>query len=1145
MNSEHPVLTSTVMFTSCAKHAPLEEHEKVEQDGNVILMEKQPQHGGTVASQGDTETTFMYTNTSSLANECDKDQQRLCEESRQPSDSDNASSASSYTCRSIRWSCVENKLFDRHNQSQQLLSAYRRLVNRSDRPHQMQRQEIVLITGPSGTGKSSLARSIEPQTRREGRPAWLFGKCEKQFQEREPFAPIVQAFTHWLETVVDDRNIHEDGDAAWTIRRIELAFLTLQDDQLRLVALFDIVPAFFKLLSYSRFVPTDDEDPEGCMIGRARNTNGASPGAAALCQFLKAFCSKEHPMVLLLDDWQWLDSGSLHIISQLASMKDLEGLMLIGTCRGDEMTVTDDLCVMLRGLEENNVIVTDIQVGNLPQSAVQELIHELLDVGDDQDFARLAATTYRATNGNPFLVVQFLRAIAYHGVLYYTAESCVWQWDESFIETNLSYFDSSEMIETTLRFLVQNSDSVKEVLKVSSCLGTEFDFELLEAASGLQHAVLSDAIEMLASRGLFDEEQSTLGSTIRWSHDRFLHAAASLVPEHEKDAFSVNIASRLLVYDDLLDKHTFLVAALLYIGAETFLETKEHRLSAAALFNLAGNKTARLSSFAEAASYFRKGIGLLPSECWQNNDAYALCLHLYNSCAEMECCLGNHAQVDQVANVIQMNARCLRDKLQSYETAIYSLCARNDHDNALDVAFSIMEELGEPIPKTVSIFRVLRTLLTVKLQLRRWAVDDILNLRPLRHWKKLAAMRIIHIILPTIMRCKPDHLVVIIAKYIDVTLKDGISPLAALAFAALGMVMCYPLGMVQDGLRYEEIGYRVFQKFNCPSDLLCRIYVLRYGYVGPWRMSVKECIPRLLIGAQKGLQTGDFEIAFAGMFDYSVNGLFTGFSLESHCTKMIQIKDQFASLGQRACMYQFLSIIQLAKNLVGNASDVRVLVGPDFDVENVIQNAIASGNQSIRAYALVCQMFLAIFLGDYHRAISIGRMLQRSQTPFFTAFVVQYLTFLSGLSEVIEARISRKRSGIKAGRRAIKRIQQMTKRAPEEWVGRIAMITAEICAVRGERDEALRHWRCAISCANKNGFVHEEALSVERAGLAFMEWKRPLEAWNYCQEAQMMYTKWGFAEETLWNCKRYLFGDNDSIAHRTRFDLEQSTTLTT
>jgi predicted ATPase len=1089
------------------------------------VVKKQKRRGEVVRVEADRVKTMRMDSSAFFAGRDENNNQEQSHRFYRHTASEVASIISCPTNRVVAWRSAKNKLYDRQNQKLQLLAAYDRCIHRRNN-HQVQpqQQEIVIITGPAGTGKSSLAKSIESAPGSGEHPTWLYGKCEKQFQERKPFGPVIQALTQWLENVVDGRN-NNDIDAAETTYRIERALLLLSENKLSIVALLDLVPAFVKVLRDSKFVHPDDEDQKGHKntLGRARATNGTSPAAIALSRFLMAFCSMDHPIVLLLDDWQWLDSGSLGIIQTIATMTDLEGLMIVGTVRGDETKITDELCIVLRDLEENNVCITEIQVGNLPQRVVERMIQETLCTADDDDVSHLAGKVYHATNGNPLLVIQYLRVLAYHDVVYFSEDIGAWQWEASFIEKKLSCFDSPEIIEETLRLLVQDSESTKELLKVASCLGTEFDIELIEAASGLHRTLLSDGIDMLTSRGLFDRIQTTFTSTIRWSHDWFLYAASSLIPEDENEMFRVKIASRILDYDDLLDMHTFLVATLLYDGAERFLDTKELRLSAAALYNLAGNKAARLSSFLEAARYFHKGIDLLPSENWSNDDTYDLCIHLYNSCAEMECCLGNHSRVDQVVKVVQRSARCLRDTLQSYETELYSLCARGNGEKAVDVAFRVMEELGEPVPKTVSIFRMVKDLWITRLQLRNWTVDDILKLRPLRQWKKLAAMRIIHNVFPTVMRCNPGHLIFLLSRYIRVTLRHGLFPLASLAFGAFGMLMCNPFGAIQEGLKYDEIGYRIFQKFNYPSDFLCRVYVLRYAYVGPWTMSVREYIPRILIGAQHGLQTGDFELAFVGMFDYSLVALMTGFELGQHCVRMKQVKDQFASLGQLTLMPQLQSLIQVADNFLGNASDFKVLVGPDFDAEHVIQNAIAMKNHSQVAYARLCRLFLSFFIADYRQAFSIGRTLQRSQTPFFSAFIEQYLTFLVGLSEVIASRSSQKVTSTLTQRKICKRIQKLTKRAPDDWVGRTDMIMAEVLASRGRQDKALCHWRRAIACAKEKGFIHEEALSLERTGIALMEWKRPVEAWDYFQQSRKSFARWGFDEQILRACKPYLF----------------------
>ena len=41
------------------------------------------------------------------------------------------------------------------------------------------------------------------------------------------------------------------------------------------------------------------------------------------------------------------------------------GFLLLGTCRGNEVSINDTVAVVLGGLEDKGVCITDIQVGNL------------------------------------------------------------------------------------------------------------------------------------------------------------------------------------------------------------------------------------------------------------------------------------------------------------------------------------------------------------------------------------------------------------------------------------------------------------------------------------------------------------------------------------------------------------------------------------------------------------------------------------------------------------------------------------------------------------------------------------------------------------------------------------------------------------
>ena len=54
-------------------------------------------------------------------------------------------------------------------------------------------------------------------------------------------------------------------------------------------------------------------------------------------RFIGVFARPEHPLVLFLDDLQWLDSATLDVLEDLLLQPDLKHLLLIGAYRDNEV----------------------------------------------------------------------------------------------------------------------------------------------------------------------------------------------------------------------------------------------------------------------------------------------------------------------------------------------------------------------------------------------------------------------------------------------------------------------------------------------------------------------------------------------------------------------------------------------------------------------------------------------------------------------------------------------------------------------------------------------------------------------------------------------------------------------------------------
>ena len=116
---------------------------------------------------------------------------------------DGASSNHDSIEQQLDFSQLNGKLYGRAKEESKLLKTYHRLLTKqtsSSNKNRKRKPELILISGPSGSGKSSLSQILrEPVQSRGG--AFITAKFD-QLKHPDSFGPIISAFTEYLDIVV-------------------------------------------------------------------------------------------------------------------------------------------------------------------------------------------------------------------------------------------------------------------------------------------------------------------------------------------------------------------------------------------------------------------------------------------------------------------------------------------------------------------------------------------------------------------------------------------------------------------------------------------------------------------------------------------------------------------------------------------------------------------------------------------------------------------------------------------------------------------------------------------------------------------------------------------------------------------------------
>ena len=204
---------------------------------------------------------------------------------------------------------IPEKLYGREREVGTLLASFDRVV-KSGTP------ELVLVSGYSGIGKSSVVNELH-KVLVPPRGLFASGKFD-QYKRDIPYATLVQAFQSLLRPLLTK----SEGELSkW---RDALRHALDPNGQL----IVNLVPELRLIIGDQPSIP--DLPPQDSR--RRFHT--------VFRRFMSVFAGPEHPLVLFLDDLQWLDAATLDLIEDVLSEPDVTHLMLIGAYRDNEVDPT-------------------------------------------------------------------------------------------------------------------------------------------------------------------------------------------------------------------------------------------------------------------------------------------------------------------------------------------------------------------------------------------------------------------------------------------------------------------------------------------------------------------------------------------------------------------------------------------------------------------------------------------------------------------------------------------------------------------------------------------------------------------------------------------------------------------------------------
>lgn len=958
---------------------------------------------------------------------------------------------------------------------------------------------LALVTGASGIGKSRLINELhKPVTERRG--YFISGKFD-QLHRDVPYSALIAALRDLVRQLLSET---AQQLAEWKTRLLEALGGNGQ-------LIVDLIPELALVVGPQPPVPSL---PPREAEQRFRLT---------MLEFVQVFGRKEHPLVLVLDDLQWADAGTLKLADLLIDSNEQGHMLLIGAFRDNEVQPGHPLLDVLTSLRNAGVPTTAVSLGPLHLPDLCLMLADALRAPAEA-VVPLARLVEEKTEGNPFFVDEFLRAMHRQGLIDFSPEAHRWTWDLDRIAAQQSTDNVVDLMTHKLRKLPPET---QRLLELGACAGNRFPLATLAVMAESAPAAVADALRAATAERLLavvrdgyqlielDQSSDVADLTVEYafSHDRIQQTAYDLLDPQQREAAHLRIGTLLLSRLSAAERDENLFAIVNHLNYATrLIEGVAERDRLARLNLAAGKRAKRAASYQIAFGYLQRALTVVDDGIWESD--YPFALELYAEAVEAAYLNADYGALEELLAVAFRHARSLLDRVGLYEVQILALVARGELMPAINIAKRVLAQLGHRYPARPNKLHVALKLLALKRRLGgSWNTEPLRHLPRMTDPMELAAGRIGASIGNAAMFNQPMLVPLMVIHSVSMALEHGNSPATATGCSALGMILAGSLGKVDAGDAFGKLGIDICGDLQDPRSA-GRAQHIYSSLVQYWKDPLYQTLDGLRKAMRLCLENGEFQYAIHASALYGKYALHAGVELDRLEQETLADIQTFRALRQDPLLHHHACSHQTLLNLMGRSHDPRRLVGEAYDIDKALPLHREAKDLILVHGALGSEILLRYCFdrdGDDDELVELCDSMGEatSAVGFYNASWFTFMNTLVRLRAAGNAEGARRRQLLKQAARGQAQLQRFSRRCPDNYRNKYHLVAAERLRVEGRDFEAHAEYDRAVARSREHGFLHEQALANELCGRMHMAAGRTTLGLPYLREARELYRRWG------------------------------------
>ncbi len=711
---------------------------------------------------------------------------------------------------------IPNKLYGRQDDVKKLVNAFGQMCTE-------QRSKLLIISGFSGIGKTSLVNELQrPIVASKGYS--ISGKFD-QFRRNVPYSAIIAAFSGLVRYLLFEK----------------------QDiiDRLR-TAITDTVAPYGQVLvqilpEIEKIIGKQPDLPELSSLERRELPS------KVIHRLLDVLATQDHPLVIFIDDLQWADLPSLSLFESLFASNH-RCLLMIAAYRSNEVSEAHPLNSMIKNIQKN-AIIDFIGLQPLNFDHTLELVADTLRESKSSTEA-LADIIYRKTASNPFFINQMLLRLYAQKLFRVDFDAQKWVWS---LEEIKAHRISDKVVDVMIEKLSGLPQKNQYVLQVAAILGNRFSSAHVASLIDKTQEEVSLLLEKAEQDGLVIK----LDEDYKFEHDKIQEAAYQSIRPDMKADLHYRVSKKLIELANTPGKHEkylFDIANHLNKASSRLLSEQEKDLLVT--FNLEAGIVAKdATAYVSALAFLQIADQMVTPARWKTS--YEQSKEIRKHLIECMYMTGDTVGVEKVLEATFQELKAEIDKVELLIFKLRALASANKLDECIDIGLDCVKRLGVNIQRKPSSLRVLGNLVKVKMLLVGKKKRHILRLPDCEDKTvKVILGVLIDIVSSSFILGESNLYAVIGVKLMQLTLKHGHSSQGSYALANYALFCNGVFENYRDSVEFSKIAIEINERLN-GRDTRCKVRFMSSSFAECFDSPLSQVSEQLHHAWKIGLDTSD------------------------------------------------------------------------------------------------------------------------------------------------------------------------------------------------------------------------------------------------------------------------------------------------